>query len=67
MLGKCKSQGAGKAKVMILCLGKEKSSENHAHRSARHIDAERTAAVMNVPNEDSRRAGKRTCSPVKEL
>jgi hypothetical protein len=38
-----------------------------AHRSARHIDAERTAAVVNAPKEVKRKAGKRACSPVKEL
>jgi hypothetical protein len=42
-------------------------AKNQAHRSARHIDAERTAAVMNAPKEDRRRTGKRACSPVKEL
>lgn len=43
------------------------SEIREAHRSARHIDAERTAAVMNAPKEVKRRAGKRACSPVKEL
>ena len=46
---------------------KELKKKTKAHRSARHIDAERMAAVKNVPNEVRRRAGKRACCPVKEL
>jgi hypothetical protein len=61
-----------RAKVMRIsefccALGTQKERENQAHRSARHIDAERMEAVMNVPKEVRRRAGKRACSPVKEL
>ena len=54
--------------VSLLCLGggKQKAAGG-AYRSARHIDAERTAAVMNVPNDVRRREGKRACSPAKEL
>ena len=37
------------------------------HRSARQIEAERTAADMNAPKEVRRRAGKRTCSPFNEV
>lgn len=42
-------------------------AKSQAHRSARHIDAERMAAAMNVPKEVRVRAEKRACSPVKEL
>lgn len=77
MLRKSKSQGAGEPTksyegILLLCEfavpwgGKQKAAEG-AYRSARHIDAERTAAVMNVPNDVRRREGKRACSPAKEL
>ena len=48
-------------------MRKRKKEKSCAHRSARQIDAESTAAVMNVPKEVKRRAGKRACSPVREL
>jgi hypothetical protein len=75
VLRKCKSQGAGGVKRHALAefccaLGTDREKEQRvswAHRSARHIDAESTAADMNVPKEVRWRVGKRACSPVKEL
>jgi hypothetical protein len=74
MLRKRKSQGAGEPKAMlslsfVVPLGQKgaKKKNQEAHRSARHIDAESTAAAVNVPEEVKRRAGKRACSPFKEL
>lgn len=63
-----KSRSWGRCFSEFCCAleGTEKKAGG-AHRSARHIDAEITAAVMNVPKEVRRRAGKRACSPVREL